>query len=134
MKVLNQELQALFLAYPGLSIQSKLRDESVVVGGIVSFKAKSQNCEEIEDVFKLSICINNEYPNILPQVHDLGDRFHASFEHVTADGALGLDISLEEADRYQQQPSLLSFVDHLVVPFLYGYAYWERYGRMPFGE
>jgi hypothetical protein len=29
---------------------------------------------------------------------------------------------------------LLSFVEHCLIPYLYGYSYFERYGAWPFGE
>jgi hypothetical protein len=31
-------------------------------------------------------------------------------------------------------PTLLVFVERLVVPYLFGYSYYEKHGAMPFGE
>lgn len=33
-----------------------------------------------------------------------------------------------------ESPSLLHFVERCVVPYLYGYSYFEKHGALPFGE
>jgi hypothetical protein len=33
-----------------------------------------------------------------------------------------------------EQPSLIGFVNRLVIPYLYGYCYWKQHGRHPFDE
>ena len=35
---------------------------------------------------------------------------------------------------FHQQPSLLGFVNRLVIPYFFGYCYWKEHGEHPFGE
>ena len=60
-------------------------------------------------------------------------RIPADF-HQYSDRTLCLGAPVEVWRRFKADPRLVTFVRTLVVEYLYGFAYFEKYGEMPFGE
>lgn len=71
---------------------------------------------------------------MLPRVKETAGRIERTYAHIYQDGAFCLAIPIEERRTFFEQPSLLGFVNRLVIPYLYGYCYWKQYGRYPFDE
>jgi hypothetical protein len=103
-----------------------------VIRGILSFSATFQDVT-ITDAFSILIRLPKDYPYSPPTVQETGGRIPADF-HQYPDRTLCLGAPVEVWRRFKADPRLVAFVETLVVEYLYGYAYFEKYGKMPFGE
>jgi hypothetical protein len=130
--LLQEQIQELTQCYPGLSEtdQSKF---GVTLSGPVAFEASFGN-NEISDVFDVEMFIPHEFPDAHPVVWEAGCRISRDFTHVNIDGSFCLAVPLDINEVLSDDPSLLGFVDKLLVPYLYSYCHWEKFKEMPFGE
>ncbi|WP_018013696.1 hypothetical protein [Teredinibacter turnerae] len=130
--MLQEQIQELIQFYPGLSEtnQSKF---GVTVSGLLAFEA-SFGGHEISDVFGVEMFIPHEFPDAHPVVWEAGSRISKDFTHVNIDGSFCLAVPLDINEVLSDDPSLLGFVDKLLVPYLYSYCHWEKFKEMPFGE
>lgn len=110
------------------------KEHEIVLSGPLPFEASADRHISIADSFDIELLIPDVYPRRLPQVREAGGKIDSSYEHVYSDGTLCLAVPIEERQIFYQQPSLLSFVDKLVIPYFYGYCYWKECGEHPFGE
>jgi hypothetical protein len=102
------------------------------IRGMLSFSATFQNVT-ITDTFSVLISLLHDYPGSPPTVQETGGRIPADF-HQYPNRILCLGAPVEVWRRFKIDPRLVSFVETLLVEYLYGYAYFEKYGKMPFGE
>ena len=73
-------------------------------------------------------------PEGVPWVLETSGRISDAYEHVYTNGKLCLAVPTEERLIFRQEPCLRGFVTNLVIPYCYGYCYWEKHGVHPFGE
>ena len=106
----------------------------VVLEGVLAFEVEPEGLASITDSFEISIRIPDVYPDDLPRVTETGGKIEKNYEHVFTSGTLCLGVPIEMQRIFSQQPTLLGFVNKLVVPYLYGYCYWKMNGEHPFGE
>jgi hypothetical protein len=125
-------LNDLLLEYPGLRLRPT-KGSDLVLAGIVDFSAEGPTQERIEDSYKLEIRIPKSYPAFLPQVWETAQRIPASF-HKLQNGSLCLGAETRLRLMVARSPSIKYFVDAAVVPYLYGHSYFQKFGKMPFGE
>jgi hypothetical protein len=132
---MNQELVEKHYAelaklYPGLELE---REQNIwIIKGLLVFSA-AYNGDKIQDSFHVEILVPSDYPNCPPSVKEVGGRIPHDF-HKKQDDSLCLAASVEVRRKFVENPSLLDFVESLVIPFLFSYCYWKRYGVMPYGE
>lgn len=107
---------------------------ATVISGTLPFEAASEGLPTIADSFDIELAVPPTYPNLLPVVREVGGRINPKYEHLNADGSFCLDVPVEVRRVFLEQPSLLGFVNRLVVPFLYSYCYWTQHGSYPFGD
>ncbi|WP_370979005.1 hypothetical protein [Agaribacterium sp. ZY112] len=131
--MLDDDIATLLSEYEGLE-EIKRSPFGVTLAGMLSFDAAPDSHELISDCFEIEVFIPSEYPEKMPLVWDAGARIRGDFEHINSDGSFCLAVPVEERIIFDQSPSLLGFIDNLVVPFLYGYSYWEKNAEMPFDE
>lgn len=124
------ELQAI---HRELKKAGEKKDE-IVLFGQLPFEAAPDGFAQITDSFEIEMLIHNAYPDILPRVRETGGKIDSRYEHVFSNGVLCLAVPVEMRRIFHQQPSLLGFVNRLVVPYFYGYCYWKEHGEHPFGE
>ena len=110
------------------------RGHETAVSGELPFEASPDGRVAIADSFEIELLIPETYPKTLPRVRETGEKIDDDYDHVYEDGTFCLAVPIEERRIFCRQPCLLGFVNHLVVPYLYGYCYWKRYGEHPFGE
>ena len=132
-KALERHVAELTGAYPGLAFVRRRQAETVLAGSL-AFEAGPDGMETISASFDIELTVPHAFPNQLPRAKETGGRIRMGYEHVFTDGTLCLGVPIEQRRVLFQQPTLLGFVDRLLVPYLYGYCYWRKHGRHPFGE
>lgn len=118
--------------YPGLRIVPKSSDV-LVLAGRLGFVAQPRRLEAIEDEYSITMTVPRGFPFAIPQVWEMSNRIPRDF-HTMTDGSLCLGSSMRLRLLLAKSPSLLTFVDRCVIPYLYGRSYFEKYGVMAFGE
>ena len=118
--------------YLGLSLRPQ-RDGTFVIEGDLEFQAQYPGRERIADSYKIRIQVPNNYPSELPTVRDLSGRIPKRF-HTNPDGTLCLTLPIQMHLTLRGDPSLTGFVDKCLIPFLYSFSHYDKYGEMPFGE
>ena len=106
----------------------------VVLSGTLLFEAEPDGLAAITDSFEIEMLISDTYADELPRVSEKGGKIDSNYEHLFTDRTLCLGVPVEMRRIFAQQPSLLGFVNRLVVPYFYGYCHWKEYGEHPFGE
>jgi hypothetical protein len=106
-------------------------DGKHIVQGLLEFKA-SYNDISIRDSFHIKLLIPSDYPNTPPVAMETAGRIPKRF-HSNHDG-LCLAAPIEIHRKFSDNPTLLGFVNDLLIPYLYAFSYWEKHGVMPFGE
>lgn len=130
---LRQQIVELTGVHKGLASVVE-RDAETVVSGTLPFEASADGLETITESFEIELTTPHNFPNMLPRVKETGGRIDADYEHRNASGTLCLAIPVEQRRVFLEQPTLLGFVNQLVVPYLYGYCFWKKHGRHPFDE
>jgi hypothetical protein len=126
------ELSELLLKYPGLRVKPT-RDGTMLLHGSLDFTAVSSGHPDITDTYEITILVPKGYPEELPIVNETAGRIPPDF-HKLADDALCLGAPLRLRMLVHREPSLLNFIERVVIPYLYGRSSHERGQGMPFGE
>lgn len=114
-KGLVSEIDEVISHFPGLSLTQT--GSMSALRGALSFSASFENLETITGSFNINILIPPDYPNSLPVVSPESVPLDLSFEHINPDGSFCLAVPIEARKLFNSEPSLLGFVDNLVVPF-----------------
>ena len=130
---LAAQLSELQAVHGGLTEIEEREDETAVAGAL-SFEASYDGLATVADTFEIELLIPKRYPDRLPWVRETGAKIAGDYAHVYADGGLCLAVPVEERRVFARHPSLLGFVNELVIPYLYGYCHWRRHDEHPFGE
>lgn len=129
--LIRQQFEELVGIFPGLTLCQNA-PRRWVIRGALSFSATFRDVT-ISDAFSILILLPNDYPDSPPAVQETGGRIPADF-HQYGDRTLCLGAPVEVYRRFKADPRLVAFVKTLVVEYLYGYVYLEKYGTLPFGE
>jgi len=132
---LQQQITELQEAYSALN-EIEILGTETIISGFLCFSAAPKDLENICETFSLEIHVPNNYPVELPHVIELEGKIEKEFSHLNDDNTLCLAVPMEVRRIFQETPTLLGFVEKLVIPYLYGYCYcyWKKHGAMPFGE
>ena len=130
---LREQLAELTNVYKGLR---RVIDDDVhtLLAGALRFEASADALETISESFDIELSVPHAFPDSFPQARELGGRIGADYEHLNPDGTLCLAVPIEQRRLFLEQPTLLGFVNLLLVPYLYGYSFWRKHGYHPFGE
>ncbi len=109
-------------------------DTETIVSGTLPFEASADGLETIRESFEIELIIPHGFPDTLPRVKEIGGRIVADYEHRYPGGTLCLAVPVEQRQVFFKQPTLLGFVNRLVIPYLYGYCFWKKHGCHPFDE
>ncbi len=129
--LIREQYQELAKIFPDLKLCEDAPGQWTI-RGTLSFSATFEG-EAIKDAFSILITIPGDYPDSPPAVQETGGRIPVGF-HQYPNRTLCLGAPVEVYRRFKADPRLLSFVETLVVEYLYGYAHWEKHGTLPFGE
>ena len=125
-------LDEFLLAFPGLGLRPIVNGE-VRLAGTLAFSAEADGLERIEDAYEVEMAMPDGFPRHLPFVKETGGRIPKSF-HTNDDGSLCLGSPVRQHIALAKSPTLSGFVKSCVIPYLYGFSYREKHGRLPFGE
>lgn len=110
------------------------KDHEIILSGPLPFEASADGLSPITENFEIDLIVPNVYPDFLPRVRETGGKVESTYDHVYQDGTLCLAVPIEERRIFWEQPSLLGFVNRLVIPYFYGYCHWKKFGEHPFDE
>ena len=130
---LASEVAELRQQHQGLTRLQEI-EAGCVLSGPLPFEASADGHETIADSFESDLIVPRSYPKALPWVLETSGRISSDYEHVFVGGKLCLAVPIEERLTFERLPCLVGFVNNLLIPYCYGYCYWERYGVHPFGE
>lgn len=122
----------MLVKYPGLRL-APAPHGWVKVFGSLAFVAEARGKERIGDEYQVHLLISYRFPEHIPSVRETGGRIPSTF-HKLDDGALCLGAPTRLRLILAESPSILRFVERCVIPYLYGYSYFERHGVLPSGE
>lgn len=126
------QLQVVRDRYPGLRIQPE-SGEGLMLAGDLHFRAIGPDGQEVEDCYQVELQIPSRFPMTTPLVRETGGRIARNY-HKLKGGYLCLGAPTDLRIRLIQSPTLLSFIDEILVPYLYGHTCFQRHEKMPFGE
>lgn len=101
--------------------------------GYVAFTVSIEHLEDLSDTYQVDIRVPNLFPKKLPKVWEMKQRIPKSF-HTNPDGSLCLGSRTRQRLAMGRSSLILSFIEECLIPFLYGYTYYEKYNILPFGE
>lgn len=128
---LEGQVQEVLLRFPELKL-SKDKNNTFILGKLhINCEYKD---EHIIDEYEVTIIISSKYPKELPKIREIARRIPLKYGHVYNDGELCLAADEEIRLFFSEGISLNSWIDNYVLPYLFGYSYYEKYGVMPFGE
>lgn len=109
------------------------REYEIVLAGRLYFEACPDDNMSMHGDFGIELRIPETYPGDLPKAVETGGEISSNYPHLM-DGFLCLETPIGELEQFHKQPVLLGYINRLVIPYLYSYCYWEKFGRCPFGE
>jgi hypothetical protein len=118
--------------HSGLTVEPSTKP-GLLLAGTLRFSASAAGLEEIADDYQVEILVPPSFPRSAPRVRELGGRVPKDF-HKLEDGSLCLGSPLSLRLAMAAAPTLCAFVQTCIIPYLYGYSFYKRHGRLPFGE
>ncbi len=130
-RIINEFL-ALQKNYTGLILEENNDNNSYTIKGRLFFDA-TYNGVEINECFDIKIFISPQYPEEIPSVWETTGRIPNKF-HKLKNKSLCLGAPINVSTKFHENSSLLGFLNNLVIPYLFSFSYFEKHGRMPYGE
>lgn len=125
-------LEEFLRCYPGLRILPTAGD-SLEVGGRLRFHLQEPSEDPIEDVYEVLIRFPANFPVGIPTAFEKGGRIPRS-HHTQPDESLCLGAATALRLKLGPGSTLGRFVEEILIPYLFQFSFFEKYGRMPFGE
>jgi len=105
--------------YDGFAIAPSATDV-IILKGNFHFKRTYKHTNEIEDSYELSIRVPADFPKSVPTVIEIGGKIpRDGTNHINPDDTLCLGSPLRQLINVSENPSLIDFVEILLVPYLY---------------
>jgi hypothetical protein len=101
--------------------------------GSLAFRVTGPDGEMIDDAYDVEICVPLHFPRLLPRVKETGGRIPRHY-HKLEGNLLCLGAPTALRMEFTLSPTLPTIVNRFVIAYLYGYSYYTRHGRTPFGE
>ena len=130
---LRRQINQLIAVHKGLRDVVEC-DDGIVVSGLLPFEASADGLETITESFEIELTIPYDFPEALPRAKEIAGRIGSDYEHRNPSGTLCLAVPVEQRRIFLENPTLLGFVNRLVIPYLYGYCFFKKHGRHPFDE
>ncbi len=118
--------------FPGLSIRPRADDTVHITGELGSGFLEAGKANE-DARYLVRVAIPRGFPRVLPTVWETGGRIPRTFHH-HPDGTLCLGSPIAQSLAIHKHPTVGTFVERVVVPYLYSHAFYVRRGHLPDGE
>jgi hypothetical protein len=125
-------LPELLERYPDLRIVP-CGDDDLVLRGDLTFRVNGPDGVQLADTYEVELRVPSDFPLFEPTAKECGGRIPKDFHKLLGD-FLCLGAAIDIRMKLTLSPTLLTFVEGLVIPYLFGYSYFEKHGSMPFGE
>ena len=130
-KKITTQVDQVLSKYRGLRLTPSA--EGIEFNGSFEFSSEHNVYGRIDDCYELRIAIPSSFPQTLPKVRDCGSRIPRTF-HTNGDGSLCLASPVQQMLVLSESETVLDFLEQIVVPYLYGFSYFEKHKELPFGE
>lgn len=130
MNIIDQ-IKAVTDKYPSLSVTPN-EDGYTLIGTITM--SKTYNDVPLYDDYHLKIVVTSDFPEHIPSVFDINDDIPNDFNHFLTDGSFCLGVFCDLRSFLDTHPSLLCFIDEIVMSYLYSASYFRIYGTFPYGD
>jgi ubiquitin-protein ligase len=130
-ELIKEQFSTLQNKYKKLAMSRNTTGNWIIIG-ILEFSCSHKD-KKITGSFSIRITLPSDYPKSPPIVNETGGQIPLDF-HVNPDNTLCLGVPIDVHDRFTRNPQLISFVEELVIPYLFAFRHWEDFGSMPFGE
>lgn len=137
----QEEIDAVQNKFPNLKLE-----QQGVFKGALEFFAEYEGYQ-IKDAFEICIIAPDTYPSQIPFLIEVGGRTQAiARKHRVTDlrrlhcnprqrNTACLCAKQEEKIKFPPGSNLVFFIENLVIPYLFGLSYFEKYGKWaPWGE
>jgi len=118
--------------YDGLRLTPS-RNGSIILAGVLRFRVQGPTHGPIDDAYTVRIRVPLSFPKNVPVAWETGGRIPTDY-HTMRDGSLCLGAELEQRIILTESPTLPTFVEKLLIPYLFGFSFYMRHGTMPFDE
>jgi len=126
------ELSAILAKYPDLRIQPSVTND-LVLAGTVAFRVAGPNGAIIADSYSVELSIPPGFPSTNPQAYECDARIPRDYHKLEGNYlCLGAPMALRMT--LTLNPTLLTFLESFVIPYLAGYSYFAQHGEMLYGE
>lgn len=129
--IIKQHFEELTSKYTDLKLTNY--NDSWTIQGFLGFEGIFKGAS-LEGDYEVKIILPKDYPDTPPTAQETSGRIPRNYEHISDDGTLCLGAPLEVRMVFAKHPTLLGFVEKLVIPYFYSYSYYEKNNKMPFGE
>jgi hypothetical protein len=135
MDIKTNDLEMFLEKFPQMSLVPSNKD-GLIVQGVLSLDIMDDQYGEIIDDFFIKIVIPKNFPEDIPTVYELEDRFPKTLDyHTYPDASLCLGSKMSLKKRINETPTLEGFIHSCVVPYFYAIAmYLQGKERFVFGE
>lgn len=118
--------------YPLLSVFLE-RSCGLRLEGVIKTQATGPDGITVRLEYEIRITVSAGLPRIIPEAYEIEGRISPSF-HRNKDGTLCLGAPLVLRQILANQPTLVGFLDNLLVPYLYNHHQFLETGNVPLGE
>jgi len=87
-----------------------------------------------KDAYQVELTIPSDYPDSPPTIRETGSAIPDDFHKFPKTGNLCLGAPVEVRRVFAQGRTLLSFINRLVVPYLFSHSYFRDHGELPHGD
>lgn len=117
--------------YPSLSMS--LDKDGYRLTGVFTMN-RTYNDVPLYDEYSLEIHVPRDFPGHIPLVYAPEGTIPEGFNHFLEDGSLCLGARCDLRSFLDKSPSLLSFIEEIVMSYLYSASYFRHYKVLPYGE
>ena len=131
-RLLEDQMGVVNRKFTGLPLDEG-QGELYSVIGILEFKSEYEG-KEIEDAYNIEILIPDDYPNTTPRTRGVDGKVPKEFHTYPENLTFCTGAPLCEKLVFFEHPVLISYIEKLLVPYLFSYSCLQKYGELPYGE
>jgi hypothetical protein len=128
---LEDQVKSAINSYPELKYK-KISNGYLIYGNL-KFRAKYEKLKMYEGNFEIEIEIDNKFPKVIPKIRETGNKVSDIF-HKSYNGLLCLGVDTEIKLKLKCNPSIVNYIEKIVIPYFYSFLFWQDNGKVPYGE